>query len=234
MKSLSIFIEGQIEMYCGIYDFQDQYYVWKDDQGELHRNNDQPAFIANFQSSLVYSWYFHGKIHRNSNDKPAKIGFNGVQWFKYGNLHRDHDMPSSVTSEGMEWKNEGILHRNHDNPAMILINGAIVWCEHGKAHRNYDLPAKMINDQLKEWWQHGKLYRRYDLPARIENGDFIWYKNEEKHRDNDCPAVILSNGMKAWFQDGFLYRDNNNKPTIVDSQGHRLMASMDGMMDILS
>lgn len=51
--------------------------TWYNDKGEIHRDNDEPAYISHFYKNnrLVskMEWYKHGKVHRD--DKPARTTF---------------------------------------------------------------------------------------------------------------------------------------------------------------
>jgi hypothetical protein len=60
----------------------------RDENGELHSFNDEPAIINSGGSK---QWYKHGKIHRD-NDLPAIIWSNGSKaWFQHGLRHRETD-----------------------------------------------------------------------------------------------------------------------------------------------
>ena len=55
--------------------------VWKNEDGEIHRENDKLAVIwANGRKS----WYKNGQIHRNK-DMPAIVWADGgKEWYKNG------------------------------------------------------------------------------------------------------------------------------------------------------
>ena len=55
--------------------------VWKNEDGELHRENDLPAIIYADSSKF---WYKNGKLHRE-NYMPAIIYADGSKsWYKNG------------------------------------------------------------------------------------------------------------------------------------------------------
>jgi len=55
--------------------------TWRNKEGQIHRDNDQPAIISSNGTQL---WYKKGKCHRD-NDKPAVIYADGAKyWFKEG------------------------------------------------------------------------------------------------------------------------------------------------------
>ena len=63
---------------------------WKNDKGELHRENDLPAII---RCDGTKQWWINGKLHRE-NDKPAIIRANGVkEWWFNGKPFRKGKKP---------------------------------------------------------------------------------------------------------------------------------------------
>ncbi len=57
------------------------YYCWRNERGEVHRNGDQPAIV--FDSGAM-RWFKNGERHRGNN-KPAAIEPDGtMRWFKNG------------------------------------------------------------------------------------------------------------------------------------------------------
>ena len=66
---------------------ENEFGEWKNEKGELHRENDLPAIV---RSDGTKQWWINGKLHRE-NDLPAIIRSNGVkEWwingrpFRYG------------------------------------------------------------------------------------------------------------------------------------------------------
>ena len=55
--------------------------IWKNEDGNFHRENDLPAVIYSNGSK---EWYKNGKVHRD-NDMPAVIYTNNSKfWYKNG------------------------------------------------------------------------------------------------------------------------------------------------------
>lgn len=88
----------------GIVMYDCTYYV--DDDGHLHRDNDQPAVISNGGVSI---WLRHGKLHRD-NDRPALVNDEGITaWYRNGKLHRDNGHPARIYYNIREWWINGSL-----------------------------------------------------------------------------------------------------------------------------
>lgn len=72
---------------------------WLDENGMLHRDNDEPAEIY---SNGDVKYYIHGDLHRD-NDQPAIIFTNGTKfWAQHGDCHRDNFKPAAVFADGRE------------------------------------------------------------------------------------------------------------------------------------
>lgn len=66
------------------------YGEWRNDLGELHRENDLPALT---RSDGTKQWWNNGKLHRD-NDKPAIIHSNGIkEWWFNGRPFRKNKKP---------------------------------------------------------------------------------------------------------------------------------------------
>ena len=101
---------------------------WFDNQHRLHRDNDQPAFIANGN----LSWYRHGLEHRD-NDLPSFVGEDGRRtWRHMGNPHRGEDLPACITPTKSEWWINGQKHRDNNQPAIVYSDGAMEWWIEGE------------------------------------------------------------------------------------------------------
>jgi hypothetical protein len=69
---------------------ENEYSEWKNEQGELHRENDLPALT---RLDGTKQWWINGKLHRE-NDKPAIIRSNGVkEWWFNGKPFRKNKKP---------------------------------------------------------------------------------------------------------------------------------------------
>ena len=103
---------------------------WRNDAGQLHRENDQPASISYHENGEIWfeTWYLNDQLHRE-NDQPASIvyGENGEveqeYWLLNDQLHRENDQPASIgyyengEIRGEIWYIDGQLHRENDQPA---------------------------------------------------------------------------------------------------------------------
>jgi len=79
------------------YQLEDRDKIWRNKNGQLHRDNDKPAVISD--NGTQY-WYKEGQLHRD-HDKPAVIYANGTQeWYKEGKCHRENDLPSVIYLDG--------------------------------------------------------------------------------------------------------------------------------------
>ena len=98
-------------------------YMWYNEQGKRHRENDLPAEIWYDGNNLLISesWYQNGKRHRING--PTEIWYydNGiisiVHWHCYGKLHRDNG-PATImyNRDGSigsldDWKNGEFIKR---------------------------------------------------------------------------------------------------------------------------
>ena len=126
---------------------------WLDNDGELHREGDQPARIEADGNKF---WYVHGEQHRNG-DQPAYIGTDGTKfWYLHGKFHREGDQPARIWRTGSkEWWIDGKLHRDGDQPARIEAGGRKEWWVEGKLHRGGNQPAVIYAAGNREWWVHG-------------------------------------------------------------------------------
>jgi hypothetical protein len=238
---LSGFIVINIESYMSIYVFDGSYrclelyrrgvehYRWMNLNGELHRDNDQPAVIVGDGTQI---WYMNGKMHRD-NDRPAAICDDGdFLWYQYGKEHRDYDNPNYVGSDNSwEWSKNGETHREGDRPAVIRANGSLEWYINDLCHRDNDNPAKIWIDGQQEWFYRGECHRDDDKPAMIfADGSIQWYQHGEPYRDHDNPTLISvddgANIHLEWQQlVGFryeLHRNYHGSPSIIFNSSENL------------
>jgi len=85
--------------------------IYTNDEGEIHRDGDEPAIVHTDGTNEWYSWYQHNKVHRDG-DKPAidfskKPGDGSLMWYKEGKQHRDGG-PSTIAVDGYKeyWLND--------------------------------------------------------------------------------------------------------------------------------
>ncbi len=102
---------------------------WRNSTSQLHRDGDQPAFVA-------------------ANGTKA--------WYQNDALHRDGGLPAVERPDGTkEWYRSGKLHRDNDLPAVERAGGTKLWYQNGKCHRDGGLPSIERPDGSKEWWVNG-------------------------------------------------------------------------------
>ncbi len=137
---------------------QDGDVQWRNSNGELHRDNDLPAFEGLDGSK---SWYQNGKRHRDGG-QPAIEWADGVKgWYQNGLAHRDNDLPAIEEVDGTKyWYQNGLIHRDGDLPAIERADGTKNWCQNGLLHRDGGLPAIELPDGAKWWYQNGKFQYR--------------------------------------------------------------------------
>ena len=78
--------------------------IWRNEDGQFHRENDLPAVIYDSGSKF---WYKNGQYHRD-NDLPAIIYANGTKcWYKNGQRHQSGDKPAVIYNDDIKewWKN---------------------------------------------------------------------------------------------------------------------------------
>jgi len=133
---------------------------WYDSQGELHRENDLPAYISANGSKF---WYINGKRHRD-NDLPAVEFASGYKaWWVNGTRHRDNDLPAVEFASGTKyWYSKGILHRENGLPC-VIGRGRKEWWVNGK--RDFSREIEIGNQGIKEFIEMNRLSKEflYDL-----------------------------------------------------------------------
>lgn len=161
----------------------------------LHSFDDQPSKTQFYQDKLISAfWHKNGELHRDNDEPATRMKYYSgeiKQWYKYGKRHRDNDEPAIISFDGKnntnpnkEWWNHGQRHRDNDEPAVMYSNGHKEWWNHGKIHRDNDLPAIIRSDGTKEWYKYGKRHRDNGEPAFIGfNGDKAWWRHgKASHR----------------------------------------------------
>jgi len=119
--------------------------IWRNKEGQLHRDNDQPAIIY---ADGTQEWYKEDLRHRD-NDLPAIIDADGTQyWYKDDKRHRDNDLPAIIYADGSKyWYKEGLLHRDNDLPAIIFSDGSKEWWKNNKKY----LPSKKTSTKKSKY-----------------------------------------------------------------------------------
>lgn len=138
---------------------------WYDEEGQLHRDNDKPAFIDVWGTQM---WYQHGEIHRENG--PAVIRSDGLEeWYKNGVKHRDNDLPAIIETNGTkEWCKNGKLHRENDKPAIIHADGSKYWYKNGKLYRE-DGPVIVKADGTQYWLIDNEMLHEKEYYRRMKN-----------------------------------------------------------------
>ena len=103
--------------------------------GLLHSFNNKPA-----HSDIkldIRRFYHNGQLHRD-NDNPAIISYDNVSkgwnyyFYKNGQLHRDLDKPSTLLSDGTQiYYTNGKIHRDDNKPAVINSDGSLEYYKNG-------------------------------------------------------------------------------------------------------
>lgn len=83
-----------------------------------------------------------GQLH-SFNDQPAKIDGAGIKyWYKNGKLHRGGDRPAEIWADGRKyWYQNGIQHRDGDQPLVIWADGTKFYGKNGKPYRDGNKPV---------------------------------------------------------------------------------------------
>ena len=75
--------------------------VWVNEDGEVHRDNDQPAVLC--PDGDHREWFKGGKRHRDGG-LPAIESRSRREWFEYGKRHRDGGLPAVEDEfKGDQW-----------------------------------------------------------------------------------------------------------------------------------
>ena len=154
-----------------IHSFNDQpFIVTKDNQRLFRREN----LLTRINAKI---WFKFGLVHRD-NDQPAYIDDFEQVWWQFSKIHRNNDLPANITVEGDNiWYQNGRIHRNNDLPTAIYSNGRQLWYQNGKKHRDEDLPA-YISMYCKQWYKNGLKHRDNNLPAvEFNDGGKEWWIN---------------------------------------------------------
>ncbi len=149
-------------------------------------------------------------LHQHDKDTPSVIIYDvvhcivGIQFYKYGKLHRGDNKPASLLYGSnvttIKWSQHGQLHRENDEPAQIDITPntrSYRWYKYDKLHREDDKPAMVCKGPTRktyEWCYNGLRHRENDQPAYINLSSdlncYTWYKHDILHRDGIYPADI--------------------------------------------
>ena len=93
--------------------------IWRNFQGEIHRDGDLPAVIY---PNGVKKWYQNGELHRDG-DQPAIICDNGSKyWYKKGIEYKSIILDKTVLLEEKNASLEKELQNLKDSIKQILLN----------------------------------------------------------------------------------------------------------------
>jgi hypothetical protein len=206
---------------------------WRDWQDHFHRDNGDPARVAD----TFREWWWHGKRHRTGDLPAIEDTDGGKEWYLHGKMHRDFDLPASSMpstfwidvgggirlADVETWAYRGKAHRDGDKPARITRYGEgevvlMEWIRYGKLHRGNDQPAKVYTKGRQEWYWHGRLHRGNDMPAVVDGISAMWFRHDMLHRGHDRPASIGRNGTKEWCIRNKLHRDHD-RPAVIRLNG---------------
>jgi len=164
-----------------------------DDEGQLHRDNDEPAIEYKDGKKEYYKhgveYIPKGKEKPTIKKTPYIHGFNGN--------HAGYNIEITYS--------DGTVINGFEN-----LDGDMFYLDdRGRRHRDGDKPAAIYASGTKIWYQHDQIHRDGDKPACIRgDGNQIWYKDGVKHRENG-PAVIAVNGAKEWWIKGIRQPNEN-------------------------
>ena len=199
------YLEGEFEM------ISCPYQAWYHN-GNIHRDNDQPAIITKKGAKI---WVTNGKIHRDKNpaiivpkyhDRNGKVETS--VWFENGNPHRDDDEPTVDSDLCGMWYKNGKLHREGDFAVIGAESSFQKYYYNGLLHRN-DGPAFIDNDI--KWYQHGVLHRE-DGPARLIRSGYIYHTTM-----SGAVYPILTDCILEWYINGKLIKNLKIKMNIIKS-----------------
>lgn len=169
-------------------------------------------------------YYINGQLHRE-NDEPAMIMSDGsVEYRICGERHREGDKPARVSAKGSElYYIKGALHRDFDKPAVIRKRSDKIWkCEwyqNGFCHRDGDKPAFIENDGTQKWYRRGQSHREGDKPAIITPEYDHYKKHDFSHRGNGKPAFIKHDGsLTEYMEYGWYHRIQG--PAFIEPTRH--------------
>lgn len=156
-----------------------------DENGELHRDNDEPALICSYGSQY---------------------------WYKHGLQHRDRG-PAVITPTYEEWRQNGKFHRL-DGPALKFYDHISNehWYLNGKLHRENG-PA-LIQPGYKAWYRQG-LQHRVDGPAVESNETQHYYLFDtiyDKQKFINLLRLIkkFNNNLKKKYREKIYLKIYNN------------------------
>lgn len=141
-------------------------YVWRNLEGNYHRDYDRPAIVYDDYSGVKGSWYYDNLIEQYLMGTTVDNHKGELYWVQNGKLHRFNDKPAVmlISYVTMKWYQHGTLYRSNDKPSIIDFDRKI-WCTNGVIHRENDKPAIKYSNNTKEYWQNGKMWRKDGLPT---------------------------------------------------------------------
>ena len=195
--------------------------IWRDFDGQYHRDNDLPAMI--YKNGNKY-WFKHGKLHNLNGPATEEIDGEKEYWIE-GIKLTEEEFEESKDWEKFEEETENEIEELEKNLKRNLYKtddlGTKKWRnEIGQLHRE-DGPAAIFTDGSKAYYLKGKPIQEnefYKIPRIDEDGNKRWFNKDGKlHRDNDLPAVKMTNKYKAWYINGERHRRNG--PAIIYPNG---------------
>ena len=200
-----------------------------DDEGQLHRDNDEPAIEFKDGSKEYWKNGVRYDPESGANVKKGpmiKKTPHPGGWDVVVITHPDGTVEYAREKNGSvryykEPGAQGEIHRTGDNPAIIHWNGTKEWWVDGSPHRDGDKPAIEHYNGGKEWYTNGVRHRDGDEPAIDTAKEKAWWKKGLEHRDGDKPAVVYSNGIEEWWVNGKRHREGGN-PAMTWPNGQKM------------
>ena len=110
---------------------------------------------------IFESYFTEAKQKANEWIQGKKVdSLYGYEWENDHGRHRDDDKPAYInrTKDVFQWYKNGELYRDHDKPSIIILGEKMIWHEDGMKGRTGNFPAVYWHDGAKEWWINGKQY----------------------------------------------------------------------------
>ena len=123
--------------------------------------NDEPTEIDEFGTKVWKN--SEGQWHRD-NDLPAIITLNGYHaWYKNDYHHRDNDLPAVMSSDGYyAWWKEDTKHRDNDLPAVVWKDGCCEWWVNGVYIKTKICTKEEVEQYKKPFYQQAKFNIKFN------------------------------------------------------------------------
>jgi len=151
-----------------------------DDEGQLHRDNDEPAI--EYKDGKKEYWKHGKRYNPDGADEKVKP------------IVKITHMPKGGKDIMLTYP-DGTVEK-----AREFLDGRVeFYDDNGYKHRDGDSPAVIKPDGSRLWFRHGRMHRDDNKPAVINaDGSKYWYLNNLAHRDGG-PAVIRADGTQEWW-----------------------------------